>query len=578
MHGRLDSRSLAWWGSGAPPARFRVGDATAARWAGDGSTAGCTGVDTDHDGIADQVEGMGDADGDGIPNYLDDDSDGDGIPDSVEARSTDPCAPADTDGDGIPDFLDTDSDNDGLSDSDEVNVYHTDPTKTDTDGDGVSDLGEVAGSGTDPTDSDQHDSPGRLLRRAALRRQPRDAQPALRHDHLGGRRLLPDGHDRLDVHRGRQRAVGHGERDHSGVQALIPNVEFGAGGFDDFPVSPHGSGTDLPYYHLIDIVPFDQDTGAWTSGGPFSDVGQFTASGANGTKDIIDAVRNYPRHSGGNGCEGGVEALYQTATGEGINWGSGSIPAKTCPSIPDAPGPSKGYPCFRPGALPIIIYVSDAPFHEPLPAGWPLDTIEGSCTYSGIPAHTYAQALSALQSIGARVIALSTDSIPSSPGYPATAQMCNLAKDTGAVKADGSPLCFELGTDGSMITSQVVDAIAQLVGGTPQDVNTRTENVAGNPDDFDATQFIKSITPVEGYDSMGHAGMGYDHKDATTFYGVIPGTQVEFVVDFYNDVRMPAATAEIFKAKIIVVGNGVADLDSRNVYIIVPPVGGTILI
>jgi hypothetical protein len=40
---------------------------------------------------------------------------------------------------------------------------------------------------------------------------------------------------------------------------------------------------------------------------------------------------------------------------------------------------------------------------------------------------------------------------------------------------------------------------------------------------------------------------------------------------------MPAATAQIFQAKIIVVGNGVADLDSRNVYIIVPE-GGVVLI
>jgi hypothetical protein len=41
---------------------------------------------------------------------------------------------------------------------------------------------------------------------------------------------------------------------------------------------------------------------------------------------------------------------------------------------------------------------------------------------------------------------------------------------------------------------------------------------------------------------------------------------------------MPAAVAEIFEARIVVVGNGVADLDSRNVYIVVPPDGGTILL
>ena len=40
----------------------------------------------------------------------------------------------------------------------------------------------------------------------------------------------------------------------------------------------------------------------------------------------------------------------------------------------------------------------------------------------------------------------------------------------------------------------------------------------------------------------------------------------------------PPRLAQIFRARIIVVGNGVADLDARNVYIVVPPDGGTILI
>ena len=40
--------------------------------------------DSDSDGISDRIEGTGDFDGDGIPNYLDTDSDGDGMPDSEE--------------------------------------------------------------------------------------------------------------------------------------------------------------------------------------------------------------------------------------------------------------------------------------------------------------------------------------------------------------------------------------------------------------------------------------------------------------------------------------------------------------
>ena len=56
--------------------------------------------DSDNDGMKNKVEGTGDADGDGIANYLDTDSDGDGKLDSVEGTG-------DADGDGIANYLDS---------------------------------------------------------------------------------------------------------------------------------------------------------------------------------------------------------------------------------------------------------------------------------------------------------------------------------------------------------------------------------------------------------------------------------------------------------------------------------------
>lgn len=97
--------------------------------------------DLNLDGDNDPATNPTDSDGDGIPDYLDIDSDNDGIPDNVEAQTTlgyiPPSGvdannnglddayeqngnfglfPIDTDGDGMPDYLDEDSDDDGVPD------------------------------------------------------------------------------------------------------------------------------------------------------------------------------------------------------------------------------------------------------------------------------------------------------------------------------------------------------------------------------------------------------------------------------------------------------------------------------
>jgi hypothetical protein len=544
---------------------------------GDGSIpgSGCEDdTDTDGDGIADQREGDTDTDGDGTPNYLDDDSDGDGIPDAEEAGATgNPCAPQDADADGTPDFLDRDSDNDGVSDADEV-ANGTDPTSIDTDGDGITDLGEDA-AGTDPTDSSSTIPEGDFFVVLPYN-GPREMRPL----RFGTEINQADVYFLVDMTGSMQ-----GERTNlitglldviiPGIQAEIDDVQFGAGGFDDYPYSGYGGGNDLPYYNLRDIAPFDQDLGGWSiSAGPTTcpsnsstnDIGTITGS-PNGTPDILEAVQGLPCHGGGDGAESYVPAMWATATGNGLDWPSGMVPPNGgCPAIPDEMGTRRGYPCFRPGSLPIILLFGDNRFHNG-PGG------AESYSFGG---PSYADTITELNGIGARVIG-----IYSGGGSTNRSDYERTATDTGAVRTDGSPLVFDIDSSGSGLDSAVVDAVRDLVGGTPQDVDTTTENVMGNPDDFDATLFIKSIVPFEGYrDGLSGPmpGVTYDSKDDTTFYQVIPGTAVEFTVDFWNDVRPPAATAQIFRARIVVMGNGVARLDERMVYIVVPPEGDVILI
>lgn len=143
--------------------------------------------DDDNDGLLDTVEGSSDSDGDAILDRVDLDSDNDGMNDVREAGapgastidanndgqadgtvdvsglpSSVPASgltPPDTDEDGMPDFRDLDSDNDGINDLIERNNLLLDEMDGlvdggDTDGDGLKDAadGRVGfGDGSDPT-------------------------------------------------------------------------------------------------------------------------------------------------------------------------------------------------------------------------------------------------------------------------------------------------------------------------------------------------------------------------------------------------------------------------------------------
>ncbi|MBX7195224.1 MAG: thrombospondin type 3 repeat-containing protein [Sandaracinaceae bacterium] len=511
----------------------------------------CDGMDTDGDGIADVREGNGDPDGDGIPSFQDDDSDGDGISDAIESGGRGACTPQNSDSDPQPDALDTDSDNDGVPDAQEV-ANGTNPTSIDTDGDGVSDLAEGA-AGTNPTDP-----ASTIPETDFFVVLPYNGDHAVRPLRFGTNITQADIYFLIDTTGSMQGAIDDVNSSLMSivttVAGLIPDAQFGVGRHDDFPVDPYGWSAsngaifglpraDTPYGHLVDI-----------------------------TADIASVNRalGLVVNGGNDEPESQTAAVYLTASGMGMTYGdddfgTSSIPARHCPTIPDEVGARRGYPCFRPGSLPIVVLVSDASWHN---------GTGGSNAYGGVAgAVTFAQATAAMNEIGARFIGANV-------GYANSLNDMNaMARATGSVDASGNPLVFT--GPASSTAEQIISGIRSLVGGTPQDVSTQTENVAGNPDEFDATQFIKSITPVEGYrDGIPgpNPGVSYTSHDTTTFYGVIPGTMVDFDVDFWNDVRPPATIAQVFQARIIVVGNGVARLDQRRVFIVVPPDGGEILL
>lgn len=84
--------------------------------------AGVSGLDSDGDGLSNSQEGLPDqdTDGDGTPDYLDEDDDNDGIDTENELARGDQTD-NDADDDGINDYHDTDSDGDGVPDKIEEN-------------------------------------------------------------------------------------------------------------------------------------------------------------------------------------------------------------------------------------------------------------------------------------------------------------------------------------------------------------------------------------------------------------------------------------------------------------------------
>ncbi|MDQ3032625.1 MAG: hypothetical protein M3Y87_09430 [Myxococcota bacterium] len=527
-----------------------------------------TETDSDADGLFDEFEGMEDWDSDGIPNHLDDDSDNDGIPDAEEGGALGGCRARNSDDDGIPDYLDNDSDNDGLSDRDERETYFTDPLDEDSDDDGFIDVAEVA-TGHDPLDASdgipeddfyvvlpyEGDEQTRDLRFGTTVRQ---ADVFFMMDRTGS-------------------MTGEVDRLKSSLSTIVPemttrltDVGVGFGGFAGFG----GPAAGRMCMTVPIIGEFCTEGEGSATDVPFNLYGVITTSLDQMTSDLAMMEAD----QGGATWASSNEALFQAATGRGVApW----VSPQSCAVVPDEEGLRYGYPCFRPGSLPIMIVLTDTSSKNgPLTAGVSGGTYDPASFSMGQPA-TYMQTLGELQRIGARVIGVLSGTEVSNP--TPRAQFETWARETGTVDATGRPLVFDIGADGSGLDSSIVEAIRILAEETPQDISGTArdgEDIPADVGPVDATRFIKEITPVrqlEGGVPTVTCPMA-SRCDATYFYDVAPGDVVEFRVRFHNDFQEPRATTQVFRATIVVLGNGVADLDERDVVIIVPAGSSPILI
>ncbi|MBX3246925.1 MAG: hypothetical protein KF901_07075 [Myxococcales bacterium] len=548
-------------------------------------------LDSDGDTILDRHEGLEDVDRDGIPNFRDLDSDGDGIPDAIEAGDGDPETPpvhcpneidpvtGERMSDGLADFVDVDSDNDGASDGDEI-AFGTDPCNPDTDGDGILDVVEIARERINcPERMGDHEACGCATN--PMCGIPRGdfflvlaygAEPIQRDLDFATDIRIADVFFLTDTtgSMGAELTLVKNTVTRPGgiidqVRETIPDAWFGGGQHDDFPFGSYGGGRDEPFILAIGMTP---------------------PARADRVQTAFQAME---LHGGGDGPESNTEALFQIMTGLGGTWTYRSAPGAAPVTytmrryVGDCLDSGWGAACFRDGALPIVVHFGDYCSHHGPPGE------SASCTpYMGItptPA-MWTDAIREMRARGAKYIGINTDSsscagmVGPSGGSPCYF-MRRTAEDTDSIDLDGRPLVYDLPRGGGsdlVFIDAVVDAIETVATRVPLDVDTALRD---DPTDaVDARGFIKrrqpacvAMPPTEPCWLPPEEIAAADAVaaiDQSTFFGVVPGTQVKFRITFQNDFVPGGRESQVFIAYIQVRAGGAAILDERQVFIVVP--------
>jgi hypothetical protein len=315
-----------------------------------------------------------------------------------------------------------------------------------------------------------------------------------------------------------------------GIQEAIPDSQIGVATLADFPEGSCGvEGEDSPFRLVLPVT---------------DDLAR-----------VQSAVNSIATSNGGDPPESQVEALFQTATGQGI--GSYVAPSFGCPRG------GFGYPCFREDALPVILLFTDDEFHNG-PSGSNDYGSFGACSPSPSP-HTYRETRDALTDRGIRVMGLFSGTAPS-----ARNEMEQIARDTGALDS-GRPLVFDIGRNGEGLSAGVVDSIRTLASVIQFDIDTLL--VDPDPrDGVDPRDFVESVIPLraepmDGVESIDVA--------AGVFRGVHTGTRVVFQLRLRNGVVAPGVGPQHFTLEIVFRGDGRTRITSRLIDIVVPGADGS---
>lgn len=311
------------------------------------------------------------------------------------------------------------------------------------------------------------------------------------------------------------------------IAAQIPDVRFSVSHFADFPVTPFGSpgvsGTlrDELYRSL-----------------------QATTNDIDAVQGAMDRIR---LQSGGDVPEAIVEALYITATGE---TDEALMPPANC-----ALG-TVGYPCFASSGARIVLLFTDAQSHN---GPGDTDAYDTRLAYTN---HRYEDAVEALNAIGAKVLGLYSG-LGSDSGLT---QLQRLARDTGAVRSDGTPIVLQIGVGARSLSRDVVEAVRSLVNDVPLDVDVVLEDAPG--DDFDATDFVQAVLAIEAIPPNG-AVNAHHHFEA-----VRPGTQISFRLVLANRAIEAAEFPTRLRFAVVLRGDAITRLRETVIDVVIPSLAG----
>lgn len=311
-----------------------------------------------------------------------------------------------------------------------------------------------------------------------------------------------------------------------GLAAEIPEVRLSVGRYADFFVSgmttrSYGSNGD-DVYRLLQRTTANVDL-------------------------VLGAVNRILLQSGGDTPESLTEALYQSASGAGI---AGFVQPASCPPN------TVGYPCFPEGSTPIFVVFTDAPSHN---------GPGGSEAYSPrwVPgAATYVQARDALNAINAKVLGINSGEF----GETGRPDLEAYARDTGAVRPDGTPIVLDIGTRGELLSETVIEAVRTLVTEVPIDVDVLLEDAPG--DELDATELVSRVVADNAVPASGAQIVGDRFDD------VRPGTRVEFRIVFQNLTVRQTDDDQVYFLNVVLRGDGISRLNETLVQIVIPRRGG----